>query len=391
MTLHQKLLTGILLILIGMVMGMVVMVYYAGISIPHQTKVDVTQVRQSEPLPEAPDSELKNIANSVTPTVVYIETQVRGREVDPNTGEPIDDETMLDRIIPRRESTSIGSGVLITADGYIITNHHVIADAVENSITVGLTNKRTYDARLVGSDPSTDLAVLKIDATELQHIIIGNSDELEVGDWVMAVGNPFRLRSTVTAGIVSALGRDVAIINDRMRIESFIQTDAAINRGNSGGALVNAFGHLVGINTAIATENGAYQGYGFAVPINLAFKIARDLMEFGEVKRAYLGVQIVAVDQPRSEIAGLVDVRGVEVVNLVRGGSADKGGLRMRDIVLSVNGMEVNEANELQTRIAVMRPGETVRLVVWREGREVTLSFALTGLENDSLRRWAGE
>lgn len=391
MTLHQKLLTGILLILIGMVMGMVVMVYYAGISIPHQTKVDVTQVRQSEPLPEAPDSELKNIANSVTPTVVYIETQVRGREVDPNTGEPIDDETMLDRIIPRRESTSIGSGVLITADGYIITNHHVIADAVENSITVGLTNKRTYDARLVGSDPSTDLAVLKIDATELQHIIIGNSDELEVGDWVMAVGNPFRLRSTVTAGIVSALGRDVAIINDRMRIESFIQTDAAINRGNSGGALVNAYGHLVGINTAIATENGAYQGYGFAVPINLAFKIARDLMEFGEVKRAYLGVQIVAVDQPRSEIAGLVDVRGVEVVNLVRGGSADKGGLRMRDIVLSVNGMEVNEANELQTRIAVMRPGETVRLVVWREGREVTLSFALTGLENDSLRRWAGE
>jgi S1-C subfamily serine protease len=187
------------------------------------------------------------------------------------------------------------------------------------------------------------------------------------------------------------LGRDVAIINDRMRIESFIQTDAAINRGNSGGALVNEFGHLVGINTAIATENGAYQGYGFAVPINLAFKIARDLMEFGEVKRAYLGVQIVAVDQPRSEIAGLADVRGVEVVNLVRGGSADKGGLRMRDIVLSVNGMEVNEANELQTRIAVMRPGETVRLVVWREGREVSLSFALTGLESDSLRRWAGE
>jgi serine protease Do len=391
MNLHQKLLTGVLLILIGMVFGMVIMVYYAGISIPYQPKVEVTKVRQSEPLPEAPDSELKNIANSVTPTVVYIETIVRGRDIDPNTGEPTNHESMLDRILPRRESTSIGSGVLITADGYILTNHHVVADAVENSITVGLTNKRTYEARLVGSDPSTDLAVLKINAKDLPAITIGNSDELEVGDWVMAVGNPFRLRSTVTAGIVSALGRDVAIINDRMRIESFIQTDAAINRGNSGGALVNAFGHLVGINTAIATENGAYQGYGFAVPINLAFKIARDLMEFGEVKRAYLGVQIVAVDQPRSEIAGLADVRGVEVVNLVRGGSADKGGLRMRDIVLSVNGLEVNEANELQTRIAVMRPGETVRLVVWREGREVKLSFALTGLENDSLRRWAGE
>lgn len=375
MTLHQKLLTGTLLILIGMVTGMVVMVYMAGLRLPFRTTVEVTQVRQATPLPDAPDSELKNIANSVTPTVVYIETQVRSREVDPNTG----------------ESTSIGSGVLISADGFILTNHHVIADAVENSITVGLTNKRTYEARLVGSDPSTDLAVLKIDATDLKHITIGNSDELEVGDWVMAVGNPFRLRSTVTAGIVSALGRDVAIINDRMRIESFIQTDAAINRGNSGGALVNAYGHLVGINTAIATENGAHQGYGFAVPINLAFKIARDLMEFGEVKRAYLGVQIVAVDQPRSEIAGLAEIRGVEVVNLVRGGSADKGGLRMRDIVLSVNGTEVNEANELQTRIAVMRPGDSVRLVVWREGRELTLSFALTGLENDSLRRWAGE
>ena len=391
MTLHQKLLTGILLILIGMVTGMVVMVYMAGLRSPFRTTVEVTQVRQAAPLPDAPDSELKNIAASVTPTVVYIETTVRGRDVDPNTGEELDEETMLDRILPRRESTSIGSGVLITADGYILTNHHVIADAVDNTITVGLTNKRTYDARLVGSDPSTDLAVLKIDASDLPAITIGNSDEVEVGDWVMAVGNPFRLRSTVTAGIVSALGRDVAIINDRMRIESFIQTDAAINRGNSGGALVNAYGHLVGINTAIATENGAYQGYGFAVPINLAFKIARDLMEFGEVKRAYLGVQIVAVDQPRSEIAGLAEVRGVEVVNLVRGGSADKGGLRMRDIVLSVNGTEVNEANELQTRIAVMRPGETVRLVVWREGREVTLSFALTGLENDSLRRWAGE
>ncbi len=383
MNTNQRLLTGILLILIGMVTGMLVMVFYAGISIPYQTQVQITQVKQAESVPVEPVVGLKSVSRAVTPTVVYIETLVKSRVTT--------EDPMLDRILPRRESTSIGSGVLITADGYVLTNNHVIADAVDNSITVGLTNKRTYEARLVGVDPSTDIAVLKIDATDLPHITIGNSDELEVGDWVMAVGNPFRLRSTVTVGIVSALGRDVAIINDRMRIESFIQTDAAINRGNSGGALVNERGHLVGINTAIATENGAHQGYGFAVPINLAFKIARDLIEFGEVRRAYLGVQILAVDQTRSEIAGLSDIRGVEVVNLVRGGSADKGGVRMRDIVLSVNGVEVNEANELQTRIAVMRPGDTVKMNLWREGREITLSFALSGLESESLRRWAGQ
>jgi Do/DeqQ family serine protease len=393
MNTNHKLLTGVLLILIGMVAGMVVMVFYAGISIPYETRIQLTQVKQADPsevvIPAitgglVPD--LKSVSRSVTPTVVYIETRVpTAREVGSS------DPSMLDRILPRRETTSIGSGVLITADGYIITNNHVIADAIENSIMVGLTNKRTYPAKLVGRDPSTDLAVLKIESTELPHITIGDSDELEVGDWVMAVGNPFRLRSTVTAGIVSALGRDVAIINDRMRIESFIQTDAAINKGNSGGALVNSRGHLIGINTAIATENGAYQGYGFAVPINLAFKIVQDLIEFGDVQRAYLGVQIVAVDQDRAEIAGMTDVQGVEVVNLVRGGAADKGGLRMRDIVLSVNGIEVNEANELQTRIAVLRPGENVELSIWREGRVMKLEFELSGLENESLRRWAGQ
>lgn len=388
MNTRNRILTGILLILIGMVGGMLVMVYVAGAGLDRRPTVSETTIFRADPAADAqagssalPD--LKQVTREVTPAVVYIESEIRtdaGR-----------DPSILDRVMPRRESTSIGSGVLITGDGHILTNNHVIADAVEDGITVGLSDKRTFPARIVGRDPSTDLAVLKIEGDRLTPIVLGDSDGVDVGDWVMAVGNPFRLRSTVTAGIVSALGRDVAIINDRMRIESFIQTDAAINRGNSGGALVNTDGHLIGINTAIATENGAYQGYGFAVPINLAYKIARDLIETGAVNRAFLGVQILPVDQDRSETAGLPDVRGVEIATLVRGGSADRGGLRAGDIVLSVNGRDVNEPNELQTRIALLRPGDTVNLRVWREGRDVTLRFALEGMESEPMRRWAQE
>lgn len=390
MTTTNRILTGLLILLTGMVAGMVVMVYMAGLTITDRSMVAVTEVRRAEPASEPraaafttiPD--LKQVTRSVTPTVVYIETTVRASAP---SGEP----SLLDRVLPHRETTSIGSGVLISADGYVLTNNHVIADATEDGITVGLTDKRTFQARIVGRDPSTDLAVLKIDGDSFEAITLGDSDKVEVGDWVLAVGNPFRLRSTVTAGIVSALGRDVAIINDRMRIESFIQTDAAINRGNSGGALVDTRGHLVGINTAIATENGAYQGYGFAVPINLAFKIARDLIETGEVRRAFLGVQIIPVDQGRSEIAGLPTVRGVEIASLVRGGAADLGGLNVRDIVLSVNGHEVNEPNELQTRVALMRPGESVTLSVWRDGKTLTLRFPVRGVESETIRRWARE
>ena len=373
MNTRNRLLTGTLLILIGMVAGMVVMVYLAGVGNVGLSKVIETTVRRVEPAlsdnlgngSNLPD--LKRVTRLVTPAVVYIESQIQDA------------------------ATSIGSGVLISEDGYILTNNHVIVDVLEDGILVGLSDKRTFPARIVGRDPSTDLAVVKIDGSGFETLTLGDYDAVEVGDWVMAVGNPFRLRSTFTAGIVSALGRDVAIINDRLRIESFIQTDAAINRGNSGGALVNTDGHLIGINTAIATENGVYQGYGFAVPINLAHKIAIDLIETGSVNRAFLGVQILSVDQQKAQEAGLPDVRGVEVASVVRGGSAARGGLRSGDIVLSVNGRDVNEPNELQTRVALQRPYDTITLRVWRDRRDLTLQLRLEGLESESMRRWARE
>ncbi|MEX0927806.1 MAG: PDZ domain-containing protein, partial [Balneolales bacterium] len=208
------------------------------------------------------------------------------------------------------------------------------------------------------------------------------SDNVEVGDWVMAVGNPFRLKSTVTAGIVSALDRDVNIINDELRIESFIQTDAAINQGNSGGALVNRNGELIGINTAIATESGSYQGYGFAIPINMGIKIAQDLIEFGEVKRPYLGVNISPIDHDRASRLGMTRIRGVEIVNVQKEGSADLGGIRIDDIILEVNGVHVNEPNELQVQIAMMRPGDEASLTLWRSGEELELQIQLQGLDN---------
>mgnify|MGYP001363486683 FL=1 len=400
MTLFQKILTGFLLVLTGVMIGMLMMIYSAGVRNADNTQVRITEVSRSvghigEIGPEITNPgrpALGNVASSVTPAVVYIETIISiSRSTNPHVSpDQNEDENLLDRLIPRRRGSSIGSGVLISTDGYILTNNHVISGADRSSITVGLSDKRTFQARIVGQDPSTDLAVLKIDATDLPAIVIGNSDQLVVGDWVVAVGNPFRLRSTVTAGIVSALGRNVDIINEQMRIESFIQTDAAINRGNSGGALVNQYGELIGINTAIATENGAYQGYGFAIPINMAFKIARDLIEFGEVQRAYLGVHIVAVGQDRARQLGMDFIRGVEIVNMVRAGSAYAAGLRISDVILSVNGIEVNEANELQAQIALHRPGEDVALNVLRSGQNLNIQAKLFGVENDQIRSWLG-
>lgn len=405
MTFQQKLLTGFLLVLTGMMIGMITMIYVAGINNLTQTEVRIADVKRSVGFSDdaglsitsasgsssASGSGLGGVAKNVTPSVVYIETIVAIEQTRSPHRQLEDEEgNLLDRFLPRRRGSSIGSGVLISPDGYIITNNHVISGAEKSSITVGLSDKRTFPATVIGSDPTTDLAVIKVDANDLPAIIIGNSDQLNVGDLVVAIGNPFRLRSTVTAGIVSALDRNVDIINDQMRIESFIQTDAAINRGNSGGALINEYGELVGINTAIATENGAYQGYGFAIPINMAFKIARDIIEFGEVQRAYLGVQIQAVDQDRASQLGMYGINGVEIVNLVKNGAASQAGLLVNDVILSVNGSYVNESNELQAKIALYRPGEEVILNIWREGNILSLNTKLAGLDNAQIRSWLG-
>lgn len=374
-------LTALLLVLIGVSLGTIFALYAINPELTPLSEVNVTEVKKSDS-PIFTDEELidfdarfvfKRIAEEVTPTVVYIETIVplENTEESETLG-----EGLWDKIVPRRART-VGSGVLITEDGYILTNFHVVEGAVRNGLKVVLNDKREYPARLIGQDPSTDLAVIKINSENLPAVIVGNSDGLDVGEWVLAIGNPFRLRSTVTAGIVSALSRDVQIIDDRMRIESFIQTDAAINKGNSGGALVNTSGQLIGINTAIASQSGSYQGYGFAVPSNLALKVATDIIQFGEVRRALLGVSIAAVDYERALDIGLDEVKGVEIIGVTDGGAAYVSGIRMGDVVLQVNGQDVNESNELQEKVAVLRPGDVVALKVWRNGRESLKSVQL--------------
>ncbi|MDX1617137.1 MAG: trypsin-like peptidase domain-containing protein [Balneolaceae bacterium] len=384
---RDRYLTGFLLILVGILIGTILTLYQQGLWINDQAQVKVTEVKRSEQ-PAISEKMLENIdgrflfksvAETVTPTVVYIETVVSVDRNDRRAENRGDD--FWDRFLPHQART-VGSGILITADGYILTNNHVIEDAVNNGIRVVLNDKRMFKGRIVGTDPTTDLAVLKIDGRDLPSIVIGDSDQVDVGEWVLAIGNPFRLRSTVTAGIVSALSRDVQIINDQMRVESFIQTDAAINKGNSGGALVNTSGELIGINTAIASQSGSYQGYGFAVPVNLAIKVARDIIEFGEVRRALLNVRIQGVDYRVAEDLGMESIRGVQITDVTEGGAADRFGLEPNDVVLAVNEESVNESNELQEKIAVMRPGEIVTLRIWRSGNEFDLNVKLGMLDS---------
>lgn len=389
----NKLLSGVLLILIGVLIGMILMFVRQDPSALDLPEVRFTEVNRSEvPIWSNEDLEkiddrfvFRSVARNVTPTVVYIETVVPTRNQSlRGSDDEEEDQSIWRRFMPPRAQT-VGSGVLISGDGYILTNNHVVEDAVRDGITVTLEDKRTFESRVVGRDPSTDMAVLKIDGQGLPHAIIGNSDNIEVGEWVMAIGNPFRLQSTVTAGIVSALGREVDIINDSLRIESFIQTDAAINRGNSGGALVNTSGELIGINTAIATQSGSYQGYGFAVPSNLALKVARDIIEYGGVKRGMLGVQIRSVDTNLVSSTGLDRIRGVYVANVVETGAAGIAGLRRSDVILGVNDQPVNASNHLQEKVAMFRPGDTVTLSVWRDGDIIELDAELKELERPEL------
>lgn len=257
-----------------------------------------------------------------------------------------------------------GSGVIISADGYIMTNNHVINNADEVEVT--LNDKRSYIAEVVGTDPNTDLAILRIKEEGLNYVPYGNSDQLEVGEWVLAVGNPFNLTSTVTAGIVSAKGRNINILNEEFAIESFIQTDAAVNPGNSGGALVNTKGELVGINTAIASNTGAYTGYSFAVPVNVARKVVNDLMEFGAVQRAFIGVSIRNLDGKLATEKGLKMTEGAYVNGLTDGGAAAEAGLKEGDIIVAVDGFPVKNVPELQERIGTHRPGDVTQVTVVR-------------------------
>lgn len=268
-----------------------------------------------------------------------------------------------------------GSGVIYTSDGYILTNNHVVEFADEFEVT--LHDNREFKARLVGRDESTDMAVIKIDAKELPAIEIGNSDDVKVGEWALAVGNPFDLTSTVTAGIISAKGRDINIIKGGSAIESFIQTDAAVNPGNSGGALVDVNGRLIGINSAIATPTGVFAGYSFAIPVNLVKRIADDLIKFGEFRRAYLGVDIAPMDSYLANKLGIDYVQGVAVMKVYNDGSAASSGIQVNDVVTKINGKNVTSTSELRELVGRSKLGETVTVTVMRDGKEKDIDVRL--------------
>jgi len=278
-----------------------------------------------------------------------------------------------------REQRAGGSGVIISADGYIVTNNHVVEESTK--LKVKLNDGRTFDAKLVGTDPTADVALIKVEADDLPTIPFGKSDDLRLGEWVLAIGSPFDLQSTITAGIVSAKARQLGVIPNEMRVESFIQTDAAVNPGNSGGALVNTHGELVGINTLIVSQTGSYIGYSFAVPESIVRKVVTDLKEFGIVQRALLGVEFRFVDQAfldeAGEELGLKEPGGAYVASVVEGGAASEAGIRKGDVIVAIDGVEIVGASTLQEQIAKRRPSDKVKLTVKRAGRvkqfEVTL------------------
>lgn len=275
-----------------------------------------------------------------------------------------------------------GSGVIITNDGYIVTNNHVVDGA--NEIEVTLNDKRTFTATVVGADPSSDIALIKIDAQDLPVIVFGNSDELKVGEWVLAVGNPFNLTSTVTAGIVSAKARSINILNDKMKIESFIQTDAAVNPGNSGGALVNTRGELVGINTAIASQTGSFAGYSFAVPSSIVSKVVSDIRQYGVVQRAVLGVEIRDINTELSREKNLKTLDGAYVANVVENGAAAKAGVKAGDIIKNVNGVNVRSVAELQEQVGRYRPGDNIYIEVLRDNSTKRLQVELKNRQGNT-------
>jgi serine protease Do len=278
--------------------------------------------------------------------------------------------------------TGIGSGVIITGDGYIVTNNHVIENS--DKVTVTLNDKREFEAKVVGTDHSTDLALLKINTEGLPFITFGNSDALRVGEWVLAVGNPFNISSTVTAGIISAKGRSMSIIEDDYRIESFIQTDASVNRGNSGGALVNLKGEMIGINTAIVSPTGGNVGISFAIPSSIVQKVVKDLIEFGTVQRAIMGVQIAEITAELAKDKGLDQLQGVYVEKVNDNSAAKEAGIESGDIIIQINSITVKSPSELQEMVGRYRPGDKISVLVKRKDKTKQFEVTLRNLQGDT-------
>lgn len=320
-------------------------------------------------------------AEKTVNTVVHIKTEVisRGNSYYDFFGSLIEQLYGGQMQIPNNVSVAYGSGVVISPDGYIVTNNHVVEGASKIEVTFNDKHKRT--ATIIGNDPSTDLALIKVEAKDLEFLTFADSDEVKVGEWVLAVGNPFNLTSTVTAGIVSAKARNINILGDGSTIESFIQTDAAINPGNSGGALVDIEGNLIGINAAIASRTGSYEGYSFAIPSNIVKKVVEDFLQFGSLQRAYLGVSIVEITEELAEAKGIEEMSGVYIMSVDERGGAKAAGIKENDILLSVNNISVNSNSQLIGVIGQYRPGDKVKVKIQRKGEILVKEVTLKNLE----------
>jgi len=342
----KSVLAAVFLISLGIIFGVVLVSSFKGVDFSFAGE-DVKLGAQQAPIKsnsslQALNEAFHEVSKTVTPSVVYVQVEMSG-ESESDSDSQNDPGQFFHRFfgpdfkfdMPKRgPEVGAGSGVIITANGYILTNNHVVANAKKNGIKVTLNDTRDFKAKLIGTDKYTDLAVIKIDAENLPVAMLGNSDDVEVGHIVFAIGAPLGLKSTMTQGIVSALGRNIGIIGDAYGIENFIQTDAAVNPGNSGGPLVNINGEVVGINSAIATTNARYQGYSFAIPLNLAKQVATDIIKYGKFRRGFLGVQIRQVDAVYAKAAGLDKTKGVAVESVTKDAAADKAGVEYGDISL---------------------------------------------------------
>jgi len=352
-----------------------------------------TAIDQKEPtyiVQETPGMQYVNLppAGTIAPTnfIVAAETavdavvHVKTKALRESSGNPFYDFFFGPQEDGEPEyGVGYGSGVILRSDGYIVTNNHVIEGSEE--VEVILNDKRSFDAEIVGTDPNTDLAVLKINENNLPFLRFGSSDNLRLGEWVLAVGNPYNLTSTVTAGIISAKARNIRILNERLAIESFIQTDAAVNPGNSGGALVNTNGDLVGINAAIASRTGAFTGYSFAIPVSLVKKVVEDVIEFGVVQRALLGVTIDELDADAAKKNNIDEIAGVLVTGTTTGGAAVDAGIEANDIITAINGVRVNSTSELQEQVSRYRPNDKISVSINRENRVIQMDVVLRNLE----------
>lgn len=327
-------------------------------------------------------------AEQVTPAVVHVRSTVTmgSRESGVDPMEEFFGFRSPRGEAPPRQGRSSGSGAIISEDGYIVTNNHVIENA--SKVDVTLEDNRRFIARVVGTDPTTDLALLKIEANNLPFIPFGDSDQAKIGQWVLAVGNPYELNSTVTAGIISAKSRNIGILRDEsgLQVESFIQTDAAVNPGNSGGPLVNLNGEIIGINTAIASRTGGFSGYSFAVPSSIAKKVMDDLLEFGTVQRGLLGVIIMDVNADLEEFIGeeVAVNRGVYIRDVNEGSGGEEAGLQKGDIIVGVDGFDTYSTSALQERVARKRPGDQVEVTFLRDGEEMTTKATLKNISGDT-------